>query len=344
MASRCALILFTSLILNAGSPEVERAVEAGRSLSEGDATRLEGVLQSDPESLMARASLLGYYSTPRPAFARNNLVRHVGWVIEHHPESDLAGLGQIQAAANDPRDFDALKRLWLASADQFPNDSRVLENASKFLDPLDLADAVHLEKKALELRPTDRAMSGRLATLLVNALQSSDGTLAVEARENLATCSSAELCGVAGGLLGGLAVEYHPLAESLIARAKSMDPNFVVSMPLGMAANARRIRIGANVQESSIVRSVPPIYPPLAKQARIQGTVRMNAVIGKDGKVENLTLVSGHPLLVNPAMEAVRQWEYKPTLLNGEPVEVITTVEVSFSLSQQETGDTSPKQ
>ena len=77
-----------------------------------------------------------------------------------------------------------------------------------------------------------------------------------------------------------------------------------------------------------------PTYPPLAKQARIQGTVRFTAIIGKDGTIQNLQLVSGHPLLVPAAQDAVKQWVYKPTLLNGEPVEVITQIDVNFTLSQ----------
>jgi protein TonB len=79
---------------------------------------------------------------------------------------------------------------------------------------------------------------------------------------------------------------------------------------------------------------VTPVYPPLAKQARIQGTVRFTAIIGKDGTIQNLQLVTGHPLLVAAAQDAVRQWVYKPTLLNGEPVEVVTQIDVNFTLSQ----------
>ena len=77
-----------------------------------------------------------------------------------------------------------------------------------------------------------------------------------------------------------------------------------------------------------------PPYPPLAKQARISGTVRFTAIIGKDGTIQNLQLITGHPLLVQAATEAVKQWLYKPTLLNGEPVEVITQIDVNFTLSQ----------
>ncbi len=76
-----------------------------------------------------------------------------------------------------------------------------------------------------------------------------------------------------------------------------------------------------------------PVYPPLAKQARIQGTVKFTAIIGRDGTIQNLTLISGHPLLVQAATEAVKQWRYKPTLLNGEPVEVVTQIDVNFTLS-----------
>jgi protein TonB len=79
---------------------------------------------------------------------------------------------------------------------------------------------------------------------------------------------------------------------------------------------------------------VQPVYPPLARQTRIQGTVKLHAIIAKDGSVQQLEVLSGHPLLVQAALDAVRQWRYKPTLLNGEPVEVDTTVDVIFSLNQ----------
>ena len=82
------------------------------------------------------------------------------------------------------------------------------------------------------------------------------------------------------------------------------------------------------------IKKVTPQYPALAKSARIQGTVRFTAIIGKDGTIQNLQLVSGHPMLVASATEAVKQWVYRPTLLNGEPVEVITQIDVNFTLSQ----------
>jgi tetratricopeptide (TPR) repeat protein len=93
-----------------------------------------------------------------------------------------------------------------------------------------------------------------------------------------------------------------------------------------------RIRVGGMVQQANLVTKVDPVYPPLAQQARISGTVRFTAIIGKDGRIVNLQLVSGHPLLVAAALDAVNQYIYRPTLLNGNPVEVITQVDVIFSL------------
>jgi protein TonB len=94
------------------------------------------------------------------------------------------------------------------------------------------------------------------------------------------------------------------------------------------------VRIGGQVAEANLIHKVQPVYPALAKSARVQGTVEFNAVISKDGKIENLQLVRGHPLLVNAAKEAVLQWRYRPTQLNGQPVEVVTDIIVNFTLSQ----------
>ncbi len=94
------------------------------------------------------------------------------------------------------------------------------------------------------------------------------------------------------------------------------------------------MRVGGNVQQANLIRQPKPLYPPLAKAARVQGTVKFQATISKEGTIQNLQLLSGPPLLVQAAMQAVKQWVYKPTLLNGEPVEVITTIDVNFTLSQ----------
>jgi protein TonB len=96
-----------------------------------------------------------------------------------------------------------------------------------------------------------------------------------------------------------------------------------------------RIRQGGAVTAASLINRVQPSYPPLARQTRISGTVRLHAIISKSGTVQQLEVISGHPLLVQAALDAVKQWKYRPTTLNGEPVEVDTTIDVIFSLNGQ---------
>jgi protein TonB len=93
-----------------------------------------------------------------------------------------------------------------------------------------------------------------------------------------------------------------------------------------------RTKVGGQVQEAKIIARPNPIYPPLARQARIQGKVQLHAIIDKEGRVGELQVVSGHPLLVKAALDAVQNWRYQPTVLNGEPVEVDTTIDVNFVL------------
>jgi len=128
--------------------------------------------------------------------------------------------------------------------------------------------------------------------------------------------------GVPGGIAGGSA---GGVLGGIIGGAGSGMPPPPKSAP-------SRIRVGGNVQAASLVRKVDPIYPPIAKTAHISGTVVLHAIIGKDGSVQNLEYVNGPPLLMKAAMDAIKQWRYKPTMLNGEPVEVDTTISVVFSL------------
>jgi len=116
-----------------------------------------------------------------------------------------------------------------------------------------------------------------------------------------------------------------PMAATMPAASTGADAS---------AAPPATIRVGGSVQQTKLVSQPHPTYPIEAKQARIQGVVQLSATIAKDGTVRNLEVIQGHPLLVQAAMDAVRQWVYQPTLLNGQPVEVITQIDVNFTLSQ----------
>jgi len=97
-----------------------------------------------------------------------------------------------------------------------------------------------------------------------------------------------------------------------------------------------RVVVGGNVQAEKLVSQAKPTYPPLAKQARISGVVKLAAVIAKDGSVMDIRVISGHPLLIPSALEAVRTWRYSPTLLNGAPMEVSTQIDVNYTLSDEQ--------
>lgn len=100
------------------------------------------------------------------------------------------------------------------------------------------------------------------------------------------------------------------------------------------ADNSRRIRVGGNVQQAKLLVKVQPVYPPEAKVQGIEGTVRLEATLDKRGKVANLQVLSGDPILAAAALDAVRQWQYQTTLLNGDPVEVVTDIDVNFTLAK----------
>jgi protein TonB len=111
----------------------------------------------------------------------------------------------------------------------------------------------------------------------------------------------------------------------------NVGSNRVVPSPLKTDQPAR-LKRGGDVEQALLLSQTRPAYPLLAVQTHTQGAVVLRAIISKDGSVAELQLVSGHPLLVKAAMDAVRQWRYRPTLLNGEPVEVDTTITVAFRL------------
>jgi protein TonB len=137
--------------------------------------------------------------------------------------------------------------------------------------------------------------------------------------------------GVVGGVPGGMpgGTPGGVLGSILTAAAAAPPPP-----PPPQAATPKRIRVGGQVEAAKLIFQPRPEYPPLAKMARIQGTVRLEAIISRDGTIQDLKVLSGHPLLVKSALEAVQRWRYQPTLLNGEPVEVITEIDVNFTLAE----------
>jgi periplasmic protein TonB len=134
-----------------------------------------------------------------------------------------------------------------------------------------------------------------------------------EAPPSVAASDTAGVPGGTGDVLGGIGTGVTP-------------------PPPPPAAAPNRIKVGGDVQSASLVKQVTPQYPGIARSAHVSGTVTLHAIISKDGSIERLEYVSGPPLLMASAMSAVKEWRYRPTMLNGQPVEVDTTVQVVFSL------------
>ncbi len=132
------------------------------------------------------------------------------------------------------------------------------------------------------------------------------------------------MTGVVGGVPGGVpGGSMNGVMGGIIGNTPMAVPKVAV----------QRVRVSQGVTAGLVIHKVQPNYPPLAKTARVQGTVQLAAIIGKDGTIQNLHVISGHPLLTQAALDAVKQWRYKPYVLNGEPVEVDTTIQVNFTLS-----------
>jgi len=140
---------------------------------------------------------------------------------------------------------------------------------------------------------------------------------------------SVGLPGVEGGVPGStgvLPIVGQPIHETLPQpRPHVADPPVAPTKP---------VAISSGVLGAKLLKKVLPVYPPIARQARISGTVELIGIIAKDGTIQQLRAVSGNPLLVPAALDAVRQWIYRPTLLNGQAVEVIAPIDVTFTLTQ----------
>jgi len=139
--------------------------------------------------------------------------------------------------------------------------------------------------------------------------------------------------GVPGGIPGGVpGGSLNDLLGNIPVPSPAAPVSKPAAAPAPTPATAKQVRVGGDVQAALLTHEVAPVYPKFASRARVEGTVELSATIGMDGKVKDLQLVDGNPLLVDAAVNAVRQWVYRPTYLNGVPVEVLTVIHVKFHL------------
>ena len=141
-----------------------------------------------------------------------------------------------------------------------------------------------------------------------------------------------EIAGARENLLSALRQAGEPKPGA--ATTTDAPPKGVGEKPADGGTLPKRIRVPGELQAARSISQPQPQYPPVARAARVQGTVRLAAIIGQDGAIEDLKVISGHPLLIQSAMNAVSQWRYQPTKLNGKPVEVATEIDINYALQK----------
>jgi len=334
------------------------------ALSGDDVAKLESDLRAKPESLELRIELLAYYSAKGE---EQPFANHMLWFIQQHP--DLGTLSMAQGMFNmfgalSDESRARIQQAWDQAVALHPHSAPTLANAAEFLRTTNPERALDLLRQAESLEPdqygyqiasiyaaaeTEALHPG---TKLNNIHMSSETEAAL--RTELASSRDPALLAATGYLLvslshaGSTDLQFQSGID-LIQRAISLDPlnrkwqdalqtaqeepqrqaNYTL-----LAAQAQlqqgTVRIGAKVAEASLISKPDPVYPRLALQARIQGSVKFTVTVGADGSVQKMQLVSGHPLLVNAAKNAVLTYVYYPAKVDGKAVPFQTEVTVPF--------------
>jgi len=180
-------------------------------------------------------------------------------------------------------------------------------------------------------KPTKQGDTPNSLSKAESARQANDRAEELSPRKVSSSITPVAKQGPPPGNAAGMPNSSPPVLPNLVA---SNVPNVVTDIPVGAPTNPNERQEVSSVAQGSLIRQVNPRYPQQAVQARVEGTVVLQAVIGKDGSVQELHPLSGSPLLIPAAMDAVRQWRYKPYQLNGEPVEAETQINVKFALNK----------
>lgn len=330
--------------------EMNAAYKAAKDLDESGLAAVEQKIARNPNDVPSRLILIRYTAQHDSAEMAAVRLRHVRWFAETSPGYEL-----LAAPDATPRreqtgmeDYEALRKLWMQKLEDNPSDPVVLDSATNFLRISDPAAAERALLKAV--KNTDHAVDllGELyafAAMGVTAVDPYSGASAdrdeqialspfgSQAREKLLKTENMRL--LFSGLNAVSGAGDTAFCVALLERAKSFFSEAAAkceSVTPKIAGGA--IRVGGNVQQANLIRQVRPAYPQEAKSRRIAGTVKFEARIGRDGRIHDLQLLSGPFALYDSARVAVEKWEYRPTKLNGEPVEVITTIDVNYALSR----------
>ncbi|HEV3041819.1 MAG TPA: M56 family metallopeptidase [Candidatus Angelobacter sp.] len=330
-----------------------------KPIADEQATEMERQLAVDPENEEVRANLLRYYWHNRQEDKRTSLVF---WLIDHHPESSLHGQQTAAIFLRGPHGnavvYSDAKSRWLAQVNQHPDNANILGNAARVVIGSSVTEGMALMKRAQMLDPAHR--TGPLAwfySLLLMQGVSRQGSDNMEIQlQILSDLRASNDILLVGAVARSVAVtsaptpekkaKLMPLATELLKHAEALEPqnhewpallarlegapDSSEQQPVLIETTPQLMRISKAMAADNLVESEPVVYPPLAQTAHIHGTVILQVRIGKDGHVNQVKAISGHPILIKSSIEAVKNYVYKPFLLDGSAVDVETVVEVPF--------------
>jgi TonB family protein len=343
------------------SKDANDAFRAAKTLDAAGAARLEEELAANPENLNARMTLLAYNASDAPG-ALSMRLRQIAWFANRDLKANILGSPLASPGMTPPTDsetYEQIRQIWLRQLALNAADPEILDHATNFLR---FSDPEAVEAATQKLKDeTDRAavflgdLLG-LSALGVTAVDplSGRGTaagsdlpstpFAVKARGSLAktddlrvlysAVSAVSAAGWSLGRAGHAPAGYMEFCQELLTRTKGFYPDTPATCdaPPQPVSVEPKLRIGGNIQAANLIKQVRPEYPEGAKSRGITGTVKFQATIGKDGSIQNLEMIGGPFALYKSARDAVSRWKYKPTLLNGNPVQVITTIDVNYML------------
>lgn len=344
-------------------PDWERYV----AFSPADIAKLQASVQANPEDLLSRLELMVYFAHQgqEQPFLEQNL-----WLIQNHPALKNFGEAYWLFPHETPLSESALNQLhaaWEQAARDNPNSQQVILNAASVIERTNPLRGLALLRQALAISPENhQSINGEIATLyaaaemqgasssfMLNNIKMNSETGALLRAELGASQDADLLASVSEFLPISLPADgsqLEKLASTLMDRANQLDPThsarrkerqLVYSQAENLLSGKYRpsepitgpIRLSPNDAEVDLISRVEPIYPAAARAAHIQGVVEFKATVGEDGHIANLTLLRGHPALVNAAKDAALQWVFHPATQDGVPVKFETQILVSFTLS-----------
>ena len=350
--------------------DISKLLSEGAKLSENAAGRLEEQLRKKPDRVDDRIKLIAYWTNQPVESGRERILedraRHIFWLIQYAPRNSVFKNNQSRIYAAGPLgDAAAVEKgrsLWTEALKSAPGDAEIRENAAEWLRLANPETAARLFEPVATPRALGyfygesvlgiTAYDFRTHAPLESSEERRQSAFARRALELVEQAQDANLVSGAAFALGQLGGElyadgrmnwdYTSTLKQWIAKTHALEPALLE--PYALTADLPRrgerppavLRVGGSVMQKSLIRQfqVPPVYPPVAKNAGIQGTARFDVLVGTDGKIVRMVVVSGPEELVRAAAAAVRNWRYEPVMLNGRPCFVLTKIDVNFTLSR----------